>query len=101
MKLTNATLLGIVIALVVIVVTQIHDLRVNVQVTQTYEDTTDYDALNFWDISTEDIRAEDPEGWQALLDSDATQRELGDWAMVQRYEIFTRTYGYAYPGIVR
>jgi len=60
-----------------------------------------WDVVHFYEISPEEMRAEDPEGWTRLVDAEprASAEELKVWACGVRQRIFERRYGYRFASV--
>lgn len=56
-----------------------------------------FERMAFWDITVDEIIAEDPEGWQALVDDEnTTPEQIEAWQMEVRQQLFERKYGHRY-----
>jgi len=62
-------------------------------------DEINVDSLNYWSITEDDLRAEDPEGFARLAEMEHTPERTAEavkWSREVRGRIFERRYGYFY-----
>lgn len=101
--LTTALLLAVTaITLLTVSLSEVHDNFTRVVEMRGGADQVSPDLLLFWnDITEDDLRSEDPEGFALLADIAHTPDRtvlVNEWMIETRHLIFERRYGRPYRG---